>query len=65
MTLADKLTASRLALAPVFFAAYQWTRNANSTSQSGLLPDLADPLIKAQIEKAGARLAALLNATLR
>jgi CDP-diacylglycerol---glycerol-3-phosphate 3-phosphatidyltransferase len=24
MTLADKLTASRLALAPVFFAAYQW-----------------------------------------
>jgi hypothetical protein len=26
---------------------------------------LADPLIKAQIEKAGARLAALLNATLR
>jgi hypothetical protein len=26
---------------------------------------LADPLIQAQIEKAGARLAALLNATLR
>lgn len=37
MTLADKLTASRLALAPVFFAAYQWGGGLGSVAYVAVL----------------------------